>query len=76
MRDQWGKVILFASSRPLQGRAAAESWLGSASRAGDEESSNGAAGKPFDALAEMVFNLKEKSFWSERMHPSPWARVQ
>lgn len=66
MRDQWGKVILFANSCPLQGRAAAESQPGSASHAGDEEGcfhgSNGAAEKPFDALAEMVFNLKEKVF--------------
>lgn len=66
MRDQWVKVILFANSCPLQGRAAAELQSGSASHAGDKEGcfhgSNGAAEKSFDALAETAFNLKEKVF--------------
>jgi len=44
----------FASSCPLQGRAAAELQPGTVSQAGDEEScfhgSNGAAENPFDAF--------------------------
>lgn len=57
----------------------AEMQLNTSSCAGNEEGcfhgSNGATEKPFEALAEMVFNLKEKSFWSERMHSSLWAGV-
>lgn len=75
-----GKICLLCCFiLPFLVLCVAELQLNTSSCARNEEGcfhgSNGATEKPFEALAEMVFNLKEKSFWSERMHSSLWAGV-